>query len=384
MQSIQALRGLVESRGRAARNLVAEKGSRRWSADEQALFDALCNDGEHAQAEIDARMAAEGSSAMQWARQREGVEIYMRTGTKVLATMSTTTGSEGGYTVPSLVSGDLIGLLKGYGWMRQVAADVTTDSGANLGYPTSDGTAETGELLVQNAAASTADMTFDTRSLNTYKFSSKAFAVPVELLQDSSVDVVTMVGQRAVDRIGRIQNQKFTTGTGSGEPTGLVTAASVGKTGTTGQTLTVIYDDLVDLAESVDGGHLGMPSKQAGMPEVVPGWMLSQAMRKVVRKLKDSNGRPIWMPAVGGELPQLLDYPVYINNDMPAPAANAKSIAFGNLRSYLIRDVNQFVLFRFDDSAYSLKGQIGFLGMARSGGNLLDLNAVKLYQHSAT
>jgi HK97 family phage major capsid protein len=80
----------------------------------------------------------------------------------------------------------------------------------------------------------------------------------------------------------------------------------------------------------------------------------------------------------------LLDYPVYINNDMPAPAASAKSVAFGNLSRYTIRDALQVTVRRLDDSTFLSKGQVGFLAWARSGGNLLDLGAVKLYQHSAT
>jgi len=41
-------------------------------------------------------------------------------------------------------------------------------------------------------------------------------------------------------------------------------------------------------------------------------------------------------------------------------------------------------IFRFTDSAYTKLGQVGFLAWARAGGNLLDTNGVKLYQHSAT
>src|SRR5574343_520842 len=104
-------------------------------------------------------------------------------------------------------------------------------------------------------------------------------------------------------------------------------------------------------------------------------------MRRVVRKIKDTAGRPIWTPSydegMSSATPdKLLGYPVYINNDMPTPAANAKSLAFGNLHKYLIRDVMDVKLFRFDDSAYMSKGQIGFLAWARAGGNLLDINAV--------
>lgn len=108
-------------------------------------------------------------------------------------------------------------------------------------------------------------------------------------------------------------------------------------------------------------------------------------MRKVVRKVKDTAGRPIWAPAVAqGELATMLDHPVYINNDMPAPAASARSLLFGNLASYAIRDVQEFVLWRLSDSGYIRNGQVGFLAWMRAGGNLLDLGAVKAYQHSVT
>jgi HK97 family phage major capsid protein len=44
-------------------------------------------------------------------------------------------------------------------------------------------------------------------------------------------------------------------------------------------------------------------------------------------------------------------------------------------------DIN---LFRFTDSVYTKLGQVAFLAWARMGGNLIDTNAVKFYQHSAT
>lgn len=390
MEAIRELQARATANARAAQHLLNEMGGQKWSAANQVIFDALVDESERAGALLELRRIEGGSPVAKWAQQRAGLEQYLREG-KVSAAagpsirnaMSTTTLTEGGYAVPALVAADLVMLLKGFGWMRQVADQITTTTGASLAYAASDGTGETGELLTENGASTNADMTFAARGLNTCKVGSKVFTVPVELLRDTAVDLVAMVLQRAAERIGRTQNQLFTNGTGTAQPTGLVTASSVGKVGIAGQTTTIIYDDLADLADSVDEAHLGMPSKM-GMPQTAAGWMLSQTMRKVVRKLKDSNGRPIWTPAIGSELPQLLDYPVYINNDMPAPAANAKSVAFGNLRSYMIRDALQLILLRFDDSAFALKGQVGFLAIARTGGNLLDTGAVKLYQHSAT
>ena len=142
----------------------------------------------------------------------------------------------------------------------------------------------------------------------------------------------------------------------------------------------MIYDDLVDLQHSVDVAYrdLGRCS-----------WMMNDLSVRVIRKIKDTAGRPIWTPSydegASSAMPdRLLGYPTYLNNDMAVPAANAKSLAFGAFQNYLIRDAMEVNLFRFDDSVYVSKGQIGFLAWARAGGNLLDISSVKVYAHSAT
>lgn len=296
-------------------------------------------------------------------------------------TMSTSTGSEGGYTVQTEVASTIIEAIKAFGGVRQAADVFSTEMGNDMNFPTSDGTSETGEIIGQNTTATGADPVFGTVGLPVYKFSSKIVAVPFELLQDSSVDIEAFIASRLRTRLGRINNTKFTVGTGTNEPRGLVTALSTGKTGTSGQTLTVIYDDLVDLQESIDDGYA-----QAGTMQ----WMMNQASRKVIRKIKDTAGRPIWLPSYdagvrGGVPEELLGAPIVINNDMAVMAANAKSIAFGDFKYYKVRDVMQVTLFRFTDSAYTKLGQVGFLAWQRAGGNWTDVGgAAKLYVNSAT
>jgi HK97 family phage major capsid protein len=117
--------------------------------------------------------------------------------------------------------------------------------------------------------------------------------------------------------------------------------------------------------------------------------MLSQAMRKMIRKIKDATtSRPVWLPefeATGASLGgSLIGYGAWINNDVPTPTANAKSLLFGNFQKFRIRDVSEITISRFDDSAFALKNQVGFIGRMRSGANLLDVSAVKAYAHSAT
>jgi len=294
-------------------------------------------------------------------------------------TLSVGTGSQGGFSVQSEVAKTLIDSLKAFGGMRSVSTIIATEMGNPLSFPTSDGTAEVGELIAENTTATAADPTFGTVALTPYKFSSKIVAVPFELLQDSQIDIEAFVNTRLVTRLGRITNQMYTTGTGTAQPTGVVVGATSGKVGTTGQTVTVIFDDLIDLIHSVDPAYRASPSV---------GFMMADSSCKVIRKLKDSQNRPVFIPGwdgLGGPIPDnILGYPVTVNQDVAVMAANAKSIVFGDFSKYIIRDVMSATMFRFTDSAYAKLGQVGFLMWMRSGGNLTDTAAVKYYQNSAT
>lgn len=297
--------------------------------------------------------------------------------------MSTTTTTEGGFTVATEYQRSLEIAMKAYGGMRAVAHAIRTATGASMNFPTTDPTAEVGEIVGQNSPVTGLDTTFSNISMDVYKYSSKKIALPFELVQDSFIDIEAYIQSLLAMRLGRIQNTHFTTGSGTGQPRGLITAASSGKVGATGQTLTVIYDDLVDLEHSVDPAYRSQPGV---------GYMMHDSSVKVIRKIKDSQGRPIFVPGYeadamvnGGAPDRLMGRPIYINQDMPVMAANAESIAFGQLSKYVIRDVMDLTLFRMTDSAFTLNGQIGFVGFLRTGGNLIDAGgAVKTYANSAT
>jgi HK97 family phage major capsid protein len=285
---------------------------------------------------------------------------------------------QGGYTVPTTVATSILDALKAFGGMRAVANVFTTGGGEPMQYPTSDGTNEEGEIVAENQSASDQDVSFGTKGLSVYKFSSKVVTVPWELLQDSSSDIEGFIRQRLQTRLGRVTNRHYTVGPGTAGPTGVVTAATTGKIGAVSATPVITYDDLVDLEHSVD------PAYRLGAK-----WMFHDDMLKMVRKIKDDQGRPIFVPGYeqgnpGGAPDRLLNRDIQINQHMPQPAAAAKSIAFGDFSLYKIRDVMAITLFRFNDSAYVKKGQVGFLAWMRSGGNLIDVGgAVKLFQHGA-
>jgi HK97 family phage major capsid protein len=204
-------------------------------------------------------------------------------------------GSAGGYTVPDEMMRALEVSMLAFGGVRQAATVIRTSTGAALPIPTSDDTSNKGAILNENSAASAQDITFGQLVLDSYKYSSKYVLVSVELLQDSSINVPEFIGRALGERIGRITNDHFTTGTGSSQPNGIVTASSVGVTATS-LTTTTTYSFMMDLVHSIDPAY-----RTNGK------FMLSDAALKMVRKILipqysgDTAGAPLWQPnfAVG-------------------------------------------------------------------------------------
>ena len=411
-QSIQALREQIAARAREIKALVEDKNT-TWGAEQQEKYDAglaeiddlknqvdriertmnLLAEDDQANALGDAaahRARANGAPPAQASHVRKLFATWMRQGDRALSaedwavirnTMSTTTPGEGGYVVASEIAQAVADALKSLGGMRAVATVLQTSNGQEINFPNSDGTAEEGEIVAQNAQTNDADITFGTTPIPVYKYSSKVVTVPVELLQDAVIDIEAFVNTRCTARVGRITNKHFTVGTGTGQPKGIVTASTAGKVGLTGQTLTVTVDDLIDLEHAVDYAY-----RELGRCR----WMMHDNSFKVVKKLKDTTGRPIFIPGydgLGGKAPDtILGYPVTINNHVPVMAANAKSILFGDFSYYIVRDVLTATEFqRYTDSAYAKKGQVGFNLWARAGGNFTDVGgSVKHYANSAT
>lgn len=407
MQSIQALRERRAAIAQSIHKLLDDHPGEKWTAALQEKYDqgmaeieAIAAEASRVQAVLDLIADNADTDAVRTVVDRAArdqkrpanVDAFwklMKNGEKLVTpeewavlrnTMSVGTSAQGGYTVPTEVATSVADALKAYGGMRDVAEVFRTAQGNDINFPTSDGTSETGELIGENTTATGSDPSFGVVTLKTYKFSSKIVAVPFELLQDTSIDMEGFIRTRLVTRLGRVTNTYFTTGTGISQPNGIVTAASAGKIGTTGQTTTVIFDDLIDLIHSVDPAYRALGRCK---------FMLNDASLKIIHKLKDTAGRPIFLPGYDGlsgpMADTILGYPIQINQDVATMAANAKSILFGDFAFYKIRDAMDIQMFRFDDSAYIKLGQIGFLAWMRSGGNFTDVGgAVKYYANSAT
>jgi HK97 family phage major capsid protein len=281
--------------------------------------------------------------------------------------MSVGTTTAGGYAVPTLWADQITVAMKDYGEMlTPVVNQMTTSTGVDINFPTNDDTGNIGAIIGENTAVSTQDLVFGNITLKAYKYTSKLIRVSNELLADNSYDIGSYITTRLGERIGRAVNAHATTGTGSAQPMGLFTAAT--SSVTTAANTVVAYDELLDLVHSVDLAYRKHPTA---------GFMFSDSTFKALRKLKDSNGNPLWVPGLAnGEAGTLMGYRFSVNNDAPAFAPTAKAIVFGKLTGYTVRQSGPVVLKRLDER-YADQDSVGFLAFARFDGNLLETSALK-------
>jgi len=266
--------------------------------------------------------------------------------------------------------------------VRQTNAQVfRTTSGENLLVPKTTGFG-TATLIAEGGAVLENDPAFGQVTLNAYKYG-QLIQVSTELLQDSAVDLIGFLARAAGLNIGQASGVHFVTGTGTAQPQGIANAPVAGKTGATGQTLTVIPEDLIDLFHSIVSGY-----------RVNAYWVMNDLSAAIIRKIRDASGASattgnfIWQPGLqAGDPDRILGKPVVLDPNMAVMAANAFSIAFGDFSLfYAIRDVNTVRFERSDDFAFG-NDLVSFRCLFRTDGKQLvngSGGAVKFYRNSAT
>lgn len=285
----------------------------------------------------------------------------------------------GGYLVEPGFQRQLLIAQKAFGGMRAVSREISTATGVALPWPTMDDTNNVATIVGENTpGVNGADLQFGTTAIGAFMYRSGILPISRELLMDSAFDFDSLVRDALAQRFARGQNTHFTVGSGVGQPQGVVTSAPTGATGATGQTTSVIYDDLINLEHSIDPAY-----RQGAI------YMMHDTTVKALRKLKDATGRPLlWTDtdALASGAPYLFlnGSPVQINQDMPVMAAGAKSILFGNFNNYVIRDVLGVEITRLNE-LLAANGQVGFIGFARADGRLISaVSPIKAYVNSAT
>lgn len=134
---------------------------------------------------------------------------------------------------------------------------------------------------------------------------------------NASFSVVDFVINQMAEEIAKFIEGELLTGTGSNAAQGAVNTTN---TLTAAGTAAVTTDELIALQASV---------KQAFQADAC--WTMNPATFTAIKKLKDNEGRYILQNDLSSEFPyRLLGKPVYVSDNMPAMAASAKAILYGD------------------------------------------------------
>jgi HK97 family phage major capsid protein len=280
----------------------------------------------------------------------------------------TVTTTAGGYLISAEMNRALEEARLFYGGMLEVSDVIRTDTGAVLPFPTFNGTAQKGRILGINTQVTQTDPAFGIMNLGAFKYSSDMVLVPEELLQDSGINISQFLGRALGERIGRILNEHFTTGTGTTQPWGVVPRAVAVNLGTgTAAGFGATNDgtavrNILKLVHGVDIAY----RRNAR-------FMMHDRIVQEFSGLTDSSGRPLWQPSlIQGKPDTLMGYPITINNDMTATFANnARTVLFGDFSSYKIREVRDISVLSSRERFIDFH-QTAFLAFGRYDGDLLN------------
>lgn len=280
------------------------------------------------------------------------------------------TDSEGGYLVPDEYERTLVEALEEENVFRQMAKVIQTSSGdRKIPVVASKGTAS---WIDEEGAFPESDDSFGQVSIGAYKLGTM-IKVSEELLNDSVFDLQSYISREFARRIGAKEEEAFFTGDGKGKPLGVLAATGGAETGVTAASATAVTaDELIDLYYSLKSSY-----RKKSV------WVLNDSTIKAIRKLKDTNGQYLWQPSLTAGTPDtILGRPVKTSAYMPAIAAGARSIAFGDFSYYWIAD-RQGRSFKRLNELFAATGQVGFLASQRVDGRLILAEAVKVLQQKA-
>lgn len=284
--------------------------------------------------------------------------------------IQSTTAAAGGYTVPTELANEIVISMAAWGPMYDpaVVREIITSGGNRINVPTVNDTSVVAVAHTEGTALTDdggSDVTFGSKALDAYAFDTEFVKWSWELSQDSAFNVEQLLGALLGERLGRIANSKLTTGTGSSQPNGVVTASTLGKTATATGAITA--DEIIDLMHSVDPAYRMSPKVR---------FMFNDSTLAAIRKLKDGSNNYLWqMGNVQQGVPgTLLGVPYLVNQAMDSLAAAKKVALFGDFGKYYVRKVGAPVIGVMRERFWP---DLGIAGLIRFDGELADTAAIK-------
>lgn len=295
----------------------------------------------------------------------------------------TSTGSAGGFALPEIIERQIARLSVDISPIRQISTVRTVGSPdyKELFDVNGAGFEWLGEADARNQT-NTPDLA---EVAPTFGMASAKPQASEESLDDLFFDVENWLISSAAEAIAQGEGVAFISGNGTKKPTGflagpvpVVTADAARAFGTlqyiaSGQAaaLPTSADIFYDLVYSLRARYRNNAQ-----------WVTSKLVLAALRKYKDTTNQYLWQPALtAGQPATFMGYGITEAEDMPAVAANAFPLAFGDFKEgYLIADR---VGMRITRDEITTPGFVKFYVRKRVGAKLRNTQAIKLLKISA-
>ena len=285
--------------------------------------------------------------------------------------LSRATGAAGGFSVPTDFDSMIVSARRARGVIGPLAREIVTDGGRSLSVPaaTALGTAA---WTAENAAFTANDPTFGQVTLSAHKASTKVI-FSEELAQDA-VGLDELLAGELGGRIAAVEEAAFAVGDGAAKPHGITHSTNGVATvvASAGSTTTFTLADFRAAFAALPDAYKPNAS-----------WIMSASAFLNAASRLDTAGAPA-IPSLHAATPTLFSRPVYISSELPAAAANARSVVVGDIAAgYTVRRVRGLGLHR-QQEIHSDQGQLGLRLYERVDGRVTLPDALRILSHSAT
>ena len=199
------------------------------------------------------------------------------------------------------------------------------------------------------------------------------------LLDDANIDIEAWLSGKVADKLSRLENTAFISGTGVGQPKGILSYTTSLTPTNPGQVLHVVSGGASTLtADAIRKLFYALKSPY----EMNASWLMKRSTVQAIALLKDDQNQYIWKPGLEmGDPNNLLGRPIVRMEDMPALGANSLSVGFGDWkRAYTIVDRMGIRALR---DPFTAKPFVLFYTTKRTGGDVTNFEAFALMRTSA-
>lgn len=313
-----------------------------------------------------------------WARKYGGARDHVMPDLALKA-LQVGIDSDGGLTVPTMMSSRIIQRIFESDPIRQLAASESITTGAlewmvdidEAGYAWEGET--TGETTM---TGETSTPGFHKKKISVHTLSARPRATQT-LLEDSGINIEAWLADKIAAKFMRGEAAAFVTGTGVGTPRGFLSYTN----GTTWGTVEQVAMGAA-AALTADGFiNVKYALKEYFLERGV--WLMNRTTVQAAMKLKTGDGEYIWKPSLIATDPvsSMLNLPVRMSTTMPVVAADALSVVIADWKeAYMIVDRLGITVQR---DPYTAKPFIEFYTRKRVGGDVINYDAIKIGKVSA-